>query len=105
MAQCWKYAFSEFFSKILELILNYIMWQEVRVSIFFNQFDILESCQLCKLIKEQGIYHCSKCDICVRGYDHHCPWVENAQEKPIQSNSRCSFFHCYFFSLAIQFQQ
>ncbi|CAD8212537.1 unnamed protein product [Paramecium pentaurelia] len=34
-----------------------------------------KSCQLCTLIKEQGTYHCSKCDICVRGYDHHCPWV------------------------------
>ncbi|CAD8141158.1 unnamed protein product [Paramecium pentaurelia] len=34
-----------------------------------------KSCQPCKLVKEQGTYHCSKCDICVRGYDHHCPWV------------------------------
>ncbi|CAD8191868.1 unnamed protein product [Paramecium octaurelia] len=34
-----------------------------------------KSCQPCKLKKELGTYHCFECDICVRGYDHHCPWV------------------------------
>lgn len=20
-------------------------------------------------------FHCHECEICVQGYDHHCPWI------------------------------
>lgn len=32
-------------------------------------------CIPCKLVKQAGTVHCLSCDICVRGHDHHCPWV------------------------------
>lgn len=34
-------------------------------------------CSKCKLWTPKKIQtqHCQTCDICVEGYDHHCPWV------------------------------
>lgn len=32
-------------------------------------------CILCEHAQTPGTEHCSDCDICIRGYDHHCPWT------------------------------
>ena len=32
-------------------------------------------CQICGVQQRQKSYHCSKCDVCIDEYDHHCPWV------------------------------
>ena len=34
-------------------------------------------CEKCKIIKNTALltHHCNECDICVEGYDHHCPWT------------------------------
>ena len=34
-------------------------------------------CPKCKIIRNSGMdtQHCMDCDICVEGYDHHCPWT------------------------------
>jgi hypothetical protein len=32
-------------------------------------------CRKCKLQMVKNMHHCHSCDVCVRDYDHHCPWV------------------------------
>lgn len=32
-------------------------------------------CPTCKLMKPPMSSHCSTCDHCVRGFDHHCGWM------------------------------
>ena len=33
-------------------------------------------CTTCKIIarKDTATEHCSHCNYCMEGYDHHCPW-------------------------------
>jgi len=32
-------------------------------------------CLKCKIIKEKDTVHCYDCRVCIKGYDHHCPWT------------------------------
>mmetsp|Transcript_7910 Transcript_7910/g.15357 ORF Transcript_7910/g.15357 Transcript_7910/m.15357 type:complete len:191 (+) Transcript_7910:12609-13181(+) len=32
-------------------------------------------CPVCEIVRKPGTEHCSDCDLCIRGYDHHCPWT------------------------------
>ena len=32
-------------------------------------------CLICHLFKPERCHHCSKCERCVLGMDHHCPWL------------------------------
>ena len=34
-------------------------------------------CKRCGIWKnmDKNVYHCFDCDICIEGYDHHCPWT------------------------------
>ena len=32
-------------------------------------------CLVCHLFKPERCHHCSKCERCVLGMDHHCPWL------------------------------
>ena len=39
--------------------------------------DQNKMCMKCKIIYPEGSrnnYHCRTCDVCVKNYDHHCPW-------------------------------
>lgn len=32
-------------------------------------------CDHCESFRPPGTVHCSTCQVCVAGYDHHCPWT------------------------------
>mmetsp|Transcript_38517 Transcript_38517/g.92217 ORF Transcript_38517/g.92217 Transcript_38517/m.92217 type:complete len:336 (+) Transcript_38517:127-1134(+) len=32
-------------------------------------------CDICSVYQPPGAVHCPECNVCVRGYDHHCPWM------------------------------
>ncbi|CAI2352113.1 unnamed protein product [Caenorhabditis sp. 36 PRJEB53466] len=32
-------------------------------------------CFTCWIPRRRGSHHCSQCDTCVDGFDHHCPWI------------------------------
>lgn len=48
-------------------------------------------CNVCKLNMFPRARHCTVCGVCVKGYDHHCPWT-----------SKCigqhNLFRFYFFA-------
>lgn len=33
------------------------------------------TCSRCKATKVKGSFHCVDCDVCIRGWDHHCVWT------------------------------
>ncbi|CAG9310452.1 DHHC2_2 [Blepharisma stoltei] len=34
-------------------------------------------CLVCHSFKPERCHHCSTCDTCILGMDHHCPWINN----------------------------
>mmetsp|Transcript_41062 Transcript_41062/g.86139 ORF Transcript_41062/g.86139 Transcript_41062/m.86139 type:complete len:196 (-) Transcript_41062:190-777(-) len=32
-------------------------------------------CDLCSVYQPPDAVHCPECNVCVEGYDHHCPWM------------------------------
>jgi len=43
-----------------------------------NLYKLVENrnfCMKCRIIREEGTYHCFDCKVCIKGYDHHCPWT------------------------------
>lgn len=45
-------------------------------------------CQACGIIRPLGARHCDFCQICVAGWDHHCPWMS----KCIGDSNTCAFY-------------
>ena len=39
-----------------------------------EKYSICKRCGIWRSI-EKNTYHCFDCDICIEGYDHHCPWT------------------------------
>uniref|UniRef100_A0A7S2WG88 Palmitoyltransferase n=1 Tax=Rhizochromulina marina TaxID=1034831 RepID=A0A7S2WG88_9STRA len=36
--------------------------------------DFSSYCDTCRSFRPIGAIHCNDCQVCVAGYDHHCPW-------------------------------
>ncbi len=49
-------------------------------------------CKPCKIVRTNDVYHCLDCDVCIEGYDHHCPWIG----KCVGRNNLKSFYFFLF---------
>ena len=45
-------------------------------------------CTTCNITKDINVVHCTDCDVCVEGMDHHCPWTG----KCIGKGNLCPFY-------------
>ena len=45
-------------------------------------------CRKCNLIVPKKSFHCMDCDVCIEGWDHHCPWTS----KCIGKGNLCRFY-------------
>ena len=60
------------------------------------QLENYKVCKRCHAIMdlERGVEHCSDCDICIIGNDHHCPWSSKCVGK-----KNISMFRLFIFSI------
>ena len=52
-----------------------------------EKYSICKRCGIWRCL-EKNVYHCFDCDICIEGYDHHCPWTG----KCIAKNNITAFY-------------
>lgn len=43
----------------------------------FEKYTPESICPICQKKQPEGTRHCFHCRRCVKGYDHHCPWINN----------------------------
>jgi len=56
----------------------------------------LRYCVPCKIIRPLGTVHCYSCDLCIHGYDHHCPWIGKCVGKDNMGSFKCFIFSIVF---------
>ncbi len=65
-------------------------------------------CLSCRVQKRPDYYHCYDCDVCVAGYDHHCPWTGKCiGEGNIRLFNKficLTFFNCTYFIVVVIFK-
>lgn len=32
-------------------------------------------CHICGVLRDRKTEHCGDCNVCIEGFDHHCPWI------------------------------
>ncbi|PHJ19206.1 dhhc zinc finger domain-containing protein [Cystoisospora suis] len=42
-----------------------------------ESIDMNRLCRTCWLYRSKRTKHCSICDVCIDGFDHHCMWLDN----------------------------
>ena len=52
---------------------NNLTWLEM----VENKMNINEYCPYCRVKKTNKIKHCHVCKKCIKGFDHHCNWIDN----------------------------
>lgn len=52
---------------------NNLTWLEM----VENSMNINEYCPYCRVKKTNKIKHCHVCKRCIKGFDHHCNWIDN----------------------------
>ena len=59
-------------------------------------------CYACGVKRDNDSYHCSDCDVCIDGYDHHCPWTGKCIGKGNKLPFLAFIIHtCFFFNFLI----
>jgi len=54
-----------------------------------------QRCDTCNLVQPSGTSHCEFCQVCIEGFDHHCPWMG----KCIGKSNLCSFYTFLYVSM------
>lgn len=67
------------------LIVNYSLAALVNPGVQFSKYSTLRLseeaaedqhfCATCDLYTAKTTVHCEDCDVCIMGFDHHCPWT------------------------------
>ena len=60
-----------------------------------NNVNIIEYCPYCRTKMTKKIKHCHVCKKCVKGFDHHCNWIDNC----VGENNRVRFLIFVFITM------
>lgn len=69
----------------------------IRQALMDDKFNEKTFCVFCCRIKTAGIKHCSSCNVCIDGFDHHCPCLDSC----ISANVSLNFHFYLLYSMAL----
>lgn len=88
---------NSFYSHCTENRKTYFLNKKKYYFIRGRKFKI-KFCPTCYIFRGPGVSHCKKCNNCVDGFDHHCPWLGNCIGK---NNYKYFMIFLVFFNLLI----
>lgn len=59
-----------------------------------NLVKATQLCKICNVIKLPNTMHCEDCEVCIRDYDHHCPWTGKCI-----GGGNLRFFYAFLFGI------